>query len=77
MEVKRAFWRWIIFGVLGLFFEVCLMSVAVGVQGNLSLRGASSPWMFPIYGLIGILLEPIGGPLLARRVPLPFRALSR
>lgn len=72
---KRALWRFIIFGVLGMFFEACSMAYGVAQQGNWSLRGASSPWMFPIYGLIGLILEPLGAPMRARRIPLLLRAL--
>lgn len=75
LNTKRALLRFALFGMLGMLFEVCFMAIGVGRQGNLSLRGASSPWMFPIYGLIGIILEPIGEPLRARNVPLVFRAM--
>jgi len=71
---KRAFFRWLLFGMLGMLFEVCLMAWHVGKGGNLSLRGASSPWMLPIYGLIGVLLEPVSAPMIRRRVPLICRA---
>lgn len=75
VSLKRVFFRWLLFGMLGMIFEVCVMAWAVGRDGNLSLRGASSPWMLPIYGLIGIVLEPISQPLIKRRVPLPLRAV--
>lgn len=75
VSLKRVFFRWLLFGMLGMLFEVCAMAWAVGRDGNLSLRGASSPWMLPIYGLIGIVLEPISRPLIKKRVPLVVRAL--
>lgn len=76
LGAKRALWRFGIFGALGMFMEVCFMAIGVGMHGNLSLRGASSPWMFPIYGLIGVILEPITGPLKARGIPLPLRTVA-
>lgn len=75
LNAKRALWRWIMFGILGLFFEMCVMSMGVAREGNWSLRGASSPWMLPIYGLIGLILEPVGAPLRRRGIPLPLRAV--
>ncbi|MBI1320371.1 MAG: hypothetical protein GC168_15695 [Candidatus Hydrogenedens sp.] len=75
LGAKRALWRFMIFGGFGMLMEVCAMSIGVGMHGNLSLRGASSPWMFPIYGLIGLILEPVAAPLRERGVPLPVRAL--
>ncbi len=74
VRFKRVLYRCLLFGMLGMLFEVCAMAWQVGWEGNLSLRGASSPWMLPIYGLIGVVLEPVSAPLVRRRVPLVLRA---
>ena len=75
LGLKRALYRFLLFGLLGMLLEVFAMAWQVGQAGNWSLRGASSPWMLPIYGLIGIVLDPIARPMKRRRIPLPLRAV--
>lgn len=71
---KRMAVRFMLFGLLGLAFEVW-GTAFVPYQGNRWLvRGLSSPWMIPIYGLLGIVFEPIRQQLVRRKTPYLLRA---
>jgi hypothetical protein len=75
LGTRRALIRFLMFGIWGLAFEVC----GTGIprwweQGEPVMRGYSSIWMLPIYGMLGLLVAPIANPLKARRVPYVFRA---
>ncbi|MBN2377498.1 MAG: hypothetical protein JXD22_13940 [Sedimentisphaerales bacterium] len=72
---KRAFIRFMIFGLLGLLFEVTLGAILRLKGGNYNLRGSTSIWMILDYGLLGLVLMPIARPLIKRKIPLPFRAV--
>lgn len=75
LSTKRALWRFFMFGMIGLALEVFVGANGAMRGGNWSLRGASSPWMLPVYGLIGIVLDPIASRLRAKHLPLVFRAV--
>ena len=50
--------RYFIYGLLGWCLEIFWTGLGSLWSGNINLRGRTSLWMLPIYGL-GILLEPI------------------
>ena len=50
--------RFIIYGLLGLCAEILWNGFGAMLKGDVLLRGVTSIWMFPIYGL-AIFLEPI------------------
>lgn len=74
MQGKRAAMRFVLFALVGLLMEVFFTAIGEGVKGNPSIVGHTSPWMMLDYGLLGVLLEPIGGPFIRRGVPLFIRA---
>lgn len=74
MQTKRAVTRFFLFALLGLLMEVFFTATGSLVSGNWNLTGKTSPWMMIDYGLLGVLLEPIGGPLIRRGIPLFIRA---
>lgn len=74
MQTRRALIRFFLFALLGLLMEVFFTATGSGLGGNWNITGKTSPWMMIDYGLLGVLLEPIGGPLIRRGVPLFLRA---
>lgn len=50
--------RFLIYGALGWIIEIIWTGFSSLLNGDWSLKGFSSLWMFPIYGM-GVLLEPI------------------
>lgn len=74
MNIKRAAVRFLLFALLGLLMEVFFTATGSLVSGNWNLTGKTSPWMMLDYGLLGVLVEPISGPLIRRGVPLVLRA---
>ena len=50
--------RFVIYGLLGLLAEVLWNGFGSMIKGDVLLRGATSIWMFPIYGL-AVFLEPV------------------
>lgn len=68
--------RFVAWGILGWCVEI-LFTAAKGVisgSGRWRLTGTTYLWMFPIYGLIGPVYEPMHDAL-RDPVPLPVRAL--
>lgn len=51
--------RFLIFGTLGIVGEVAFGALKGLVARNVDLRGSSSLWMFPIYGLIPFFFPPV------------------
>lgn len=75
LGMRRGLIRFVLFGIWGLAFEVCGTGIPRWFEaGEPVMRGYSSIWMFPIYGLLGFLVAPIRDPLKARHIPLVFRA---
>ena len=76
MEWKRVLLRVMLFAFLGLLIEVFFTSMG-GLLGkaNFNLRGHSSLWMLPVYGLLGVLIVPVSEPLKICRIPLVVRAV--
>lgn len=74
MQTKRAVVRFFLFALLGLLMEVFFTGISELLKGNWNFAGHTSPWMMIDYGLLGVLLEPIGGPFIRRGVPLFVRA---
>lgn len=53
-------WRFIVFGVVGIFGEVVFTSLLNLVRDrSFRLKGFSFLWMFPIYGVIAFIFEPV------------------
>ncbi|MGH4050483.1 MAG: putative ABC transporter permease [Clostridium sp.] len=50
--------KFVLYGVLGLLVEVLWTGFGSMIKGDVLLRGTTSIWMFPIYGL-AVLLEPV------------------
>jgi len=75
IPTKRVLYRFLIFGLMGLLFEVLSGAVIKAWHGNWNMHGSSSPWMIFDYGLVGLVLMPIAEPLKRRRIPLVVRAL--
>ena len=50
--------RFVLYGLLGWGLEILWTGINSVRNGDRTLRGTSSLWMFPIYGM-GVLLEPI------------------
>ena len=74
-NAKRVFARFVIFGFLGMLFEVVLGGFwRLFADGEPLLRGFSSMWMIPDYGMLGILTMPLARPMLRRKFPLVLRA---
>lgn len=63
LGLRRALIRFTMFGILGNAFEVWGTGLGRLSWDNFVMRGHSSPWMFPIYGLLGFLVAPISEPL--------------
>ncbi|HOX40499.1 MAG TPA: hypothetical protein PL033_21175 [Candidatus Brocadiia bacterium] len=78
---KRALWRFLIFGMLGLLLEVTMGAVLklwaeiFHNNGNWNLRGSTSWWMIFDYGLMGLVLMPLANPMKNRHIPMFLRAI--
>lgn len=60
MPLSARNWLFILFGILGIFGEVLFTAITDLVKKrSLRLQGFSFIWMFPIYGLIALLFEPV------------------
>ncbi len=75
MNTKRVLIRCFLFALIGLLIEVFFTGFNQLLEGNWRMTGKTSPWMMPVYGLLGILIMPIGEALKRKRVPLPLRAV--
>lgn len=75
LQTKRVLARFLIFGFLGLLMEVFFGAILALKSGNWNMHGQSSPWMMIDYGLIGVILMPMAGPLIRKKIPLVFRAV--
>ncbi len=75
LNARRMLTRFVIFGVLGLAFEVFGTGLGQLRHGHIVMRGYSSPWMIPVYGMLGVVFWPIAARLRAARIPLPLRAV--
>lgn len=75
MQAKRVFIRFLIFAFIGLLIEVFFTGLGKVFRGDINLVGHTSPWMMLDYGLLGVIIMPIGRPLIKRGIPLPFRAI--
>jgi uncharacterized membrane protein len=75
IRAKEALTRFLIFGMIGLLFEIFFTATLRGIRGDWNIHGMSSPWMIIDYGLLGLVLMPIAKPLIRRGVPLPVRAV--
>ena len=73
---RRVLFRFVLFGLMGLLFEVLTGSVMKAWKGDWNLHGATSPWMILDYGLFAVLLMPAAEWLKRRRVPLAGRAFA-
>ncbi len=74
MEKKRMLARFLIFGLMGLLFEVFFGAFIKLAELDWNLRGSSSLWMIMDYGLLGVVLMPIALRLKRRAIPLWKRA---
>lgn len=55
-----ALWRFIVFGILGIFGEVFFTAISSIIKTRrLRLMGYSFIWMFPIYGLLAFCFQPL------------------
>lgn len=60
MNLSPRTWLFILFGILGIFGEVVYTSLKSLVkEKSLRLQGKSYLWMFPIYGSIALLFDPV------------------
>jgi uncharacterized membrane protein len=60
MTLSPSLWLFIVFGVLGIFGEVIFTALAGLLKTRRwRLNGESYIWMFPIYGLIAFLFDPL------------------
>jgi len=60
MSLSPKAWLFILFGILGIFGEVVYTSLKALVrEKSWRLQGKSYLWMFPIYGLIALLFDPV------------------
>lgn len=77
MNWKRTLLRVLLFACFGLLIELCFTGLGSSIsKGNWNLRGHSSPWMMPVYGLLGILVGPISEALKGRNAPFLLRAVA-
>lgn len=76
MDIKRVALRIMFFSFFGILIEVTFTALAgLVIDGDHNLRGHSSLWMLPVYGLLGIFILPVSEPLKQRGISLPFRAI--
>lgn len=67
-------WRFIVFGILGVFGEVVFTSIQGAIrERSFRLQGFSFLWMIPIYGLLAVLFLPIADAI--ARWPWPLRGI--
>jgi uncharacterized membrane protein len=74
MNWKRILLRVLLFAFMGLLMELFFTGLGTLARGDWDMRGHSSPWMMPVYGLLGLFVAPISEPLKRRHIPLPARA---
>ena len=70
-------WRFVVYGMLGWCVEIvwtALQRFHKGGPERWRLQGHTYLWMFPIYGLLVVLYEPLHNAL--RATPWPLRALA-
>ncbi len=75
MQVKRVLLRVLFFALLGLLMEVFFGAFGALMRHRWNAVGHTSLWMLIDYGLAGVLIMPIGQPLIRRGVPLVLRAV--
>jgi uncharacterized membrane protein len=76
-EVTSRAGRFLAYGLLGWCGEVFFTGLHdFARHRDLRLPSRTSLWMFPIYGLLQSLFEPLHDVLRQRRVPPPLRALA-
>jgi len=76
-EIPEPGGRFLAYGVIGWCGEVCFTGVHdFARRRDRRLPSRTSLWMFPIYGLLQPLFEPLHDALRRRRVPAPLRALA-
>lgn len=75
MQTRRILLRFFIFAGIGLVMEVFFTAIGGLVHGDWNMRGHTSPWMMLDYGLLGIVTMWMARPMIARGIPLPFRAI--
>ncbi len=75
MNCRRVAVRVLLFALMGLLMEVFFGAIGALLRGNWNMRGGTSPWMMFDYGILGIAVAPLSGPMIARRVPLALRAV--
>jgi uncharacterized membrane protein len=60
LSLSAKIWLFIVFGILGVFGEVVYTSLKSLIrEKSFRLQGKSYLWMFPIYGLIALLFDPV------------------
>ena len=74
MQTKRVFFRFFLFALIGLLFEVFFGAAHDVVAGRWNLTGSTSPWMMLDYGLLGVVTPWLARPMKARGLPLVARA---
>lgn len=75
MNWKRAAFRVLLFAFLGLLIEVFFSGTGRISRGDWNMIGHTSPWMMPVYGLLGLLIAPVSGALKRQQISLIPRAL--
>jgi uncharacterized membrane protein len=66
--------RFAVYGALGLVTEIVFTGIKEALlTGGRRVRGKTSPWMFPVYGLAQPLFEPVHD-VVRERLPAPLRA---
>jgi len=76
LATKRLCWRFLLFGLWGLLFEVFFTAAGKLIDGNWNMHGQSSPWMMLDYGLAGVLYQPVNRLLKRIYGALWFRAIG-
>jgi uncharacterized membrane protein len=75
MQTRRVIIRFFIFAGIGLVMEVLFTATFALIDGDWNMHGRTSPWMMLDYGLLGIVTMWLARPMMARRIPLPLRAV--
>lgn len=75
MNWKRVALRVLFFALLGLLIEVFFTGVGRIFKGDWDMEGNASPWMMPVYGLLGLFVAPVSDALKRHRISLIPRAL--
>jgi hypothetical protein len=68
--------RWILYGCCGWVLEVAFTGVASLLDRDLAATSRTYLWMFPIYGMGGMVLEQVGGMLVRWGAGRAVRALA-